>query len=159
MKVSIRQASEADWQTVRAIRLAALQDAPYAFGSTYGRELGFDEETWRSRLRNPDGPTFLAFAGDQAVGIDGVYTARGEPVLVAMWVNPTRRRCGVASALTEAVVEWARARGARRVLLGVAENNDAARRLYERLGFALTGEAEPLQSDPSRLVLEMERPT
>jgi len=41
------------------------------------------------------------------------------------------------------------------VLLGIAEDNDRARQLYESLGFRLTGNNEPLHSDPSRLTLEM----
>jgi GNAT superfamily N-acetyltransferase len=155
MSVTVRQATADDWETVRDIRLAALQEAPYAFGSTYARERDFDEETWRGRLSNPDGPTFLAFDGDNVVGIDGVYTEGGDRILVAMWVAPAARRAGVGAALTNAVCEWARAQGQKRVYLGVAEDNEPARRLYERLGFKMTGKSAPLHSDPARLSLEM----
>ena len=41
--------------------------------------------------------------------------------------------------------------------MGVAEDNDPARRLYERLGFRMTGKSAPLHSDPTRLSLEMAR--
>jgi ribosomal protein S18 acetylase RimI-like enzyme len=156
-KIEIRQQSPDDWRTVRDVRLAALLDAPFAYGSTYDNARGFDEATWRSRLNNPDNPTFLAFDGDQAVGMDGVYVQDGEYTLVAMWVAPAARRLGVGVALTQAVIDWAAAHGARRVLLGVAEGNDAAEQLYKRLGFKLTGRSEPLHSDPSRRVFEMER--
>ena len=155
MTVAVRQATSDDWQTVRDIRLAALQEAPYAFGSTYARERDFDEDTWRDRLSNPDGPTFLAFDGDDAVGIDGVYTEGGDRILVAMWVAPAARRRGVGAALTNAVCDWVKAKGDTRVYLGVAEDNDPARRLYERLGFRMTGKSAPLHSDPTRLSLEM----
>jgi ribosomal protein S18 acetylase RimI-like enzyme len=130
-------------------------DAPYAFGSTYERERNFDERTWRDRLSNPDGPTFLAFEGGVPVGIDGVFSQDGVPYLVAMWVNPRARRSGVAAALTEAVIDWARARGAERLVLSVAEGNDLARRVYERVGFRVTGRTEPLGSDPTRQTVEM----
>jgi hypothetical protein len=89
MNVTVRRATVDDWEIVRDVRLAALQEAPYAFGSTYARERDFDEETWRGRLSNPDGPTFLAFDGDTAVGIDGVHTEDGDRILVAMWVAPS----------------------------------------------------------------------
>jgi len=155
--LEIRQATVEDWQIVRDARLAALRDAPFAFGSTYERERDFDEARWRSRLGNPDGPTFLAFDGARVVGLDGAYMEDGEPVLVAMWVHPDARGRSVGASLTQAVIDWAASRGSRRLLLGVAENNDTARRLYERLGFKMTGRSEPLHSDPSRLVLEMAR--
>jgi GNAT superfamily N-acetyltransferase len=157
MSVTVRQATVGDWQTVRDVRLAALQEAPYAFGSTYARERHFDEETWRGRIGNPDGPTFLAFDGDKAVGIDGVYTENGDRILVAMWVAPSARRSGVGAALTNAVCDWVKAQGDARVYLGVAEDNEPARQLYERLGFTMTGKSAPLHSDPTRLSLEMAR--
>jgi len=155
MAIEIRQATEDEWQTLRRVRLDALLDAPYAFGSTYERDAAFDEATWRSRLSNPENPTFFALIDGEVVGMDGVWTNDGETNLVAMWVAPRARRAGVAAALTHAVIDWAAARGVRQVVLGVAQNNDAARRLYEKLGFTFTGEAEPLMSDPSQLVLEM----
>ena len=155
MPIEIRRATEDDWQVMRDIRLTALQQAPFAFGSTYERERDFDEQTWRARLSNPDGPTFLAFDGDRVVGLDGLYNDDGRLILVAMWVAPGARRAGVGRALTRAAIDWVAARGDQRLLLGVAEDNEPARRLYESLGFQLTGKAEPLHSDPSRLTLEM----
>lgn len=156
MVIEIRRATEDDWQILRDVRLAALQQAPFAFGSTYERERNFDEQTWRARLSNLDGPTFLAFDGDAVVGIDGLYTEEGKRILVAMWVAPDARRGGVGKALTRAVIDWVAARRDERLLLGVAEDNGPARRLYESLGFQFTGKAEPLHSDPTRKTLEME---
>lgn len=155
--IEIREAKADDWRIVRDVRLASLQDAPFAFGSSYERARNYDEQTWRSRLTNPDNPTFLAFDGDEVVGIDGVFTNENEHHLVAMWVSPRARRSGVGAALTQVVLDWAAARGARRVVLGVAQGNEPAQRLYERLGFELTGRSEPLHSDPSRSVFQMLR--
>lgn len=62
--------------------------------------------------------------------------------LYAMWVAPQHRRAGVAAALVEAVVTWARAAGFRRLRLEVADANEAAVRLYERMGFAPTGRTD-----------------
>ena len=53
-------------------------------------------------------------------------------------VDENGRRGGVATALMEAAIEWLRDRGAPRVVLGTAQRNDAAQRLFERLGFRRT---------------------
>ena len=48
------------------------------------------------------------------------------------------RRIGVATALVEAAAQWLRQRGAPRVVLWTADRNDAAQRLFDRLGFRRT---------------------
>ena len=53
-------------------------------------------------------------------------------------VRESDRGSGVATALIEAAMEWMRARGAPRVLLWSADQNDAAQRMFERLGFRRT---------------------
>jgi ribosomal protein S18 acetylase RimI-like enzyme len=53
-------------------------------------------------------------------------------------VLETGRRLGVASALIDAAIEWLRSRGAPRVVLWSADRNEAAQRLFERLGFRRT---------------------
>lgn len=50
--------------------------------------------------------------------------------------------------LVEAVLQWARATGHTRAHLWVIETNHPARCPYERCGFAVTGERQPLPSHP-----------
>jgi hypothetical protein len=57
--VLVREAVTDDWQALRDIRLAAVRDAPYAFGSTYEREAAFAEADWLRRIAN--GGSFLAY--------------------------------------------------------------------------------------------------
>lgn len=45
---------------------------------------------------------------------------------------------GIATALTAAAIEWSRERGVPRVLLWTAAPNEAARRIFARLGFRET---------------------
>jgi ribosomal protein S18 acetylase RimI-like enzyme len=74
-----------------------------------------------------------------------------------MWVDPGHRGTGVAPRLVDAVVGWATDDGARVVSLWVSDGNARARRLYERLGFAGTGERRPLPSDARLEVERLER--
>jgi ribosomal protein S18 acetylase RimI-like enzyme len=53
-------------------------------------------------------------------------------------VDERARRHGLATALIEAAMKWLSDRGAPRVVLGTAEQNEPAQRLFERLGFRRT---------------------
>lgn len=138
-----------EWQEVKGIRLRALADAPYAFGSTLAREAEFDDAEWRRRLES--GNWFLARWKGRPVGIVAVVDEEGIPGeqhLVAMWVEPEHRGTPTATALVEAVCDRALAGNASAVTLWVADGNRRARHFYERVGFTPTGEHQPLPSNP-----------
>jgi GNAT superfamily N-acetyltransferase len=157
--VVVREVTPDDWQTLRDVRLAALQEAPFAFGSTYAREAAFTEEQWRGRI-NDRSVTYLAYLPEnpEPAGLAGVYAPGEVADVVAMWVRPSARGRAVGEALIGATVAWARARDHLDLLLWVTESNTPARRLYERCGFALTGERQPLPSDPTLPEVRMRRP-
>lgn len=160
--LTLRRLEPDDWAEMRDIRLAALQDAPTAFGSTYAREIAFTEADWRKRLTNPEAVTFLADHaefGDGPIGIAGGYVNPDTalPELVAMWVRPDARGRGAAVELVEAVVTWAKSLGVDRIQLWVAESNPAALKLYQRCGFTLTGERGELPHNESITELRMVR--
>jgi GNAT superfamily N-acetyltransferase len=168
--VLVRETVPEDWQALRDIRLAALRDAPDAFGSTYEEQAAFGEADWRRRIANRG--TFLAYlpevsapegsaAGIRAsepVGLVGGYQAApGVIELVSMYVRPEARGRGVGEAMIEAVIGWSRARHATTVHLWVTETNKHACRLYERCGFSLTGERQPLPSNENLTEFGMSR--
>jgi ribosomal protein S18 acetylase RimI-like enzyme len=160
--MSVRRVRADDADLMRDLRLRALREAPMAFGSTYERELAFEREVWESRVReNAEGRDSVAFVLEPAAGM-AVGRFPDDPEiahLYGMWVAPEARRGGSGRALVDAVVAWAVERGARRIVTQVTEGNDAALRLYERAGFADTGEREPLgHSDAMAIVLERPLP-
>jgi ribosomal protein S18 acetylase RimI-like enzyme len=53
-------------------------------------------------------------------------------------VEERGRRRGVATALMDAAMAWLKERGAPRVVLGTAEQNEPAQRLFARMGFRRT---------------------
>ena len=149
--VLVRETVLDDWQALRDIRLEALREAPAAFGSTYEREVVRGETHWRDRIAR--GGTFLAFvpalSASEPAGLIGGY--QEDPVtveLVSMYVRPRARGRGVGEALVATVINWAGQRGASSVHLWVTDTNSHARALYQRCGFTLTGERQPLPSDP-----------
>ena len=155
--VTIVRCAADDWRAYREVRLAALTDAPHAFGSTLARELSLTEAEWRARLVR--GATFMAMVADAragtATGIPGDHPEDAD--LVGMWVDPRWRGRGVGVALVEAVIDWAAKRGFRTVKLWVAVGNGAAEALYRRCGFLRTGRTQPVRPhEPDRLELEMQ---
>ncbi|UKJ65938.1 GNAT family N-acetyltransferase [Cellulosimicrobium cellulans] len=74
-------------------------------------------------------------------------------------LDPGARGTGVARALLRSADALAVELGARTLALWVTATNDRALRLYERAGFARTGETKPLPSDPRLLEVRMVRQT
>lgn len=74
-----------------------------------------------------------------------------------MWVDPRFRRRGVGDALVKHVVDWAAERDYDRVFLWVTDVNVAARRLYERNGFAPTGARQEVREGEPAMEYEMSR--
>ena len=150
MTIEIRPATTDDWSAVRAIRLQALAEAPWAFSSTLDRELAFSEATWR--LRAGTNLTYLAWEGGRAVGTATGYVdpedGRETVHLVAMYVERSVRGTGCSHRLIDAVVASAVAAGATRVLLDVTDVNVVAARCYRRYGFAETGRRQSLRRAP-----------
>jgi GNAT superfamily N-acetyltransferase len=137
------------------VRLAALQEAPYAFGSTYERELEAPEARWRQGLK--DRTRFVADVDGVVAGTvsggDGDTT--GVAAMTAMWVDPRFRHQGVGDLLVKSVMEWARGARYDEMFLWVTEGNDNAERLYKRNGFVRTGADQEVR--PGRLEYEMSR--
>lgn len=159
--VSIQRIAPHNISLFKDVRLRALQEAPYAFGSTYAREVQFDETEWARRVDRWNGLRgvgFVAMDGATACGIAGALLDDNDPTrvqLVSMWTAPTHRQLGIGRLLVDEVLNWARARSVRTMLLMVVENNDSAIRFYERLGFKKTGRTEPYPNNPSVFEYEM----
>jgi len=153
--VVVRQVTEDGWRDLRGIRLAALAEAPTAFGSSLRREEEFDENRWRDWSRSAG--LFMAFAGSSPVGMAACVSGEScsERKLVGMWVDPLWRGRDAASMLVTSVVDWAGTQGAERMSLWVVEGNESARRLYTGRGFEITGSRKPLPSNPELFANEM----
>lgn len=147
----------------RALRLRALKEDPHAFGSTYAKESQLSNADWVKRVERWNGETgigFMAMDDDVACGIAGSFLDQKDPTraeLISMWTAPTHRQRGVGRLLVNKVLNWARGRGARVLLLMVVGNNDSAIRFYERLAFTRTGRTQPYPNDPALIEYEMSR--
>ncbi len=82
---------------------------------------------------------FLATEEDQPVGFVLCRRAADEGEILSMGVVPEERRRGLGRRLVAAALEAASAAGAESLYLEVAEDNRAARGLYQKLGFSPVG--------------------
>ena len=182
--VEIRRAVPDDWAALRRVRIDALTEAPYAFGSTLAGTIDRPEQHWRDRITA--WPQFIAWAGSEPVGLaaglaehledpgrpgnPGPPEDPGRPgdsgswQLISMWVSPQARGQGIADRLVAAVADCARADGAESLTLWVADVSARARAFYQRIGFRSTGRRQLVRPEEpdhweEEQVLDLSRPT
>lgn len=163
--VEILRVAATDAARLKQMRLAALLDAPSAFGSTYESEASRPDDEWVQRAvagsQGHDRATFFAQLHESDVGLVGGHREQpGSSIveLVSMWVAPHVRGQRVGALLVDAVKNWAIETNAMSVSLWVTRGNTPAEHLYQSKGFVATGELQPLPSDASRDEARMHLP-
>lgn len=82
---------------------------------------------------------YLAWEGEAPAGFILVRDLGAEAEILTFGVLPGMRRSGIGRALLDAAVARAGRRGIGTVVLEVAADNEAARRLYDAMGFVQVG--------------------
>jgi GNAT superfamily N-acetyltransferase len=164
--VAIQRLVRGNGDRLRAVRLRALADAPYAFSSSLGRESALGPEFWEQRVAESElgehGVVFVATQGGRDVGMAGGFLMdhSGQVAMLwGMWVDPLARRSGLGQELVAAVAAWARGAGVDQLRLAVTdcEASKPAAALYRGLGFADTGDREPLEWNPALITRVLDR--
>lgn len=104
----------------------------------------YDEAALSALLRDPNRPVFAAMEGDAMLGYafcifqevkqDGALADRKNLYIDDLCVDEGVRGKGVAKALYDAVLDWAREQGCDAVTLNVWCGNDRAMAFYEKCG-------------------------
>lgn len=132
-----------DWRLWREFRLAALAEAPGAFGSTLAEWSGAadTEQRWRARLEGVALNLVVTCDGEAAGMVSATAPDGDRPAeLISMWVAPTSRGRGVGDEAIRQILAWVRENfPTSDVELSVKTNNEHAIRLYERHGFVDAG--------------------
>lgn len=164
--VNIRRIRVDESDVWRATRLAALQDAPDAFGPTAEETLARPLTHWTDRIEDAATSDHLAvFAATQGgrwVGLAGAgstwsndTTPTNTRHIGSIWIEPSVRGAGLLPRLLDALYDWSVATGARRLALDVTETNERAITVYERYGFRASGRRHPLRSGSDLDEIEM----
>jgi RimJ/RimL family protein N-acetyltransferase len=155
--VLIRPTRTKDAAAHRALRLEGLQAHPEAFGAEYATSAARPIEYWQERMHSgaggEQGITYVADAAGELIGMTALVRNDGAKMqhagsIFSVYTRTDWRGTGVADALIEACVAYARELGLRLVRLGVVTTNASAIRLYQRCGFTVYGvEPETIQYD------------
>ena len=100
----------------------------------------FDATAWTpaqfwSELAQPTREYVVAEGDEGVIGYAGLFALPPDSDIQTIAVAPSAQGTGLGRRLAEHVMERARERGCGHMMLEVRADNDAARRLYERLGF------------------------
>jgi RimJ/RimL family protein N-acetyltransferase len=159
---TIRRIQIGESDLFRQIRLRALEEAPYAFSSTYASTLQRSEESWHgqadSTAQGSDRATFIAFSDDEPIGIAALYRLEDQAevgALLQVWVTPEHRGTGVAWELMDAIFEWAGENNFCTILSRVRDGNTRAYQFYIKYGFSISDEFASSDFDGVCLVKEV----
>lgn len=146
----IEPLSSDEWLELRRIRLSALEESPHAFLSTYERESAYERDQWRAEFIR--GSWYVGTFESRTVSLLGATREPDMPVhqcyLEYLWICPGYRRSGVGFGMLTAVLRHLRESGVRTVFLWVLDENEAARRLYRRIGFVSANHRQTLPLRP-----------
>ncbi len=131
---ALRDAVDADYESLYALHVATMRDAVAA---TWGWDAAVQQAMFRERWDASD-RQIIVVDGEDA-GVLAITTTDGEVVIDLIEVDPRHQRRGIGSAVIRDVLAEAHGRGVP-AGLAVLKANPAAKRLYERLGFAVREE-------------------
>ena len=111
-------------EALARLHAACFEDGPRPWTAAEFAQFARDDDT--VIVEKPGGVAVLRCVLDEAE-------------LLTIAVAPEKRREGLGRVLLDGVIAAARERGAVKIFLEVAADNAAARRLYARAGFVLSG--------------------
>ena len=145
--------------SLAALRWWHIQDVLSLEADLFGAEQWSAAMFW-NELAN--GHHYVAaFEEEALVGYGGLaVTGPSEAWVNNIAVRRDRQRLGIGRLLLESLLEHARSRGARSVLLEVAADNKPAQNLYDAYGFAVVGLRRKYYeaSDTDALVMRRDEP-
>jgi RimJ/RimL family protein N-acetyltransferase len=152
--ITTRRIQSGEAELFKKLRLLSLQDAPYAFSSSYESALRRTDVSWREQAERTaqgmDRATFISFSDEEPVGMAALYRLENQAdvgELLQVWVAPEYRRKKVAKNLMDAVFTWAGENNFRKIIASVRWENARAIQFYLKYGFLLQ------DTDASEVVL------
>lgn len=135
--MEVRRLRKDEGDVLRALRLSALRDSPWAFSGSLEMEESLPSSEFsrmaEDRAVSEKDAVFVAADETGFVGLIGAFfdNNSGEPFISSMWVAPSHRRRGVGAMLVGAAQLWLASLGATKVYAWVTSANANAIAFYE----------------------------
>lgn len=136
----IRKLTKEDWESLREIRLKALEEHPGNFSARLDDVSSKNESYWHDLLDSKGKCIFGLFEGANLIGIssifdEGFYDGRKFGSLHMSYIKPDYRNRHLSRLFYEARIKWAREHEIQSLHVSHRENNEASRKAIERQGF------------------------
>jgi RimJ/RimL family protein N-acetyltransferase len=159
MQVLIQPAAKSDAQRLRSLRLAALKDAPYAYGAKYEVDKDKPISVWQESLEISN--WFFASIDGEDIGLVGVEKAGTDRIsdcwIFGWWIAEQYRGQGVVKLMLEEIDKFCLENNWLHQGLGVWPENQRAVAAYIKLGFVSGKELIPSRSIPDQMYQPMYR--
>lgn len=152
--ITIRRLAPRDADAILAIQsqcpeLAQWSKQDYEAMSE-GNSIGWVASPFLTAAESPASPAASAIAGFITARL-----AADEVEILNLGVSPEQRRRGIAEALLNAALEWARENRARQVFLEVRVSNNPAIQFYKKAGFHPIGRRANYYTSPVEDALQL----
>ncbi len=117
----------------------------------------WSRESFEYELANEYARLFVALCGGAVIGYISAFNVSGEVSLGNLAVKKEYRKAGVATALLNKLESVSRAQNAEFITLEVRASNEAAIRLYDKLGFVRSGLRKGFYQNPSEDAILMKK--
>ena len=159
MQVLIQQAAKFEAERLRALRLLALKDAPYAYGAKYEVDKDKSLTFWQESLELSN--WFFASIDKEDIGLIGAEKAGTDRIsdcwIFGWWIAPPYRGQGVVKLMLDEIDRFCIKNNWLHQGLGVWPENQRAVAAYTKLGFVSGKELIPSRSIPDQMYLPMYR--
>lgn len=108
----------------------------------------WSENALSDELRNNFARFFVAECDGAVAGYIGAHNILGEVYITNVAVSKAFRRNGIAEKLIKTLVEYCENEGMEFVTLEVRRSNEAAKKLYAKMGFREVGERKDFYENP-----------
>ncbi|MCG8409123.1 MAG: GNAT family N-acetyltransferase [Phycisphaerales bacterium] len=146
--ITIRPLTKADAESYREIRLEMLESAPEAFSSDYEQNKRSSLRDFANRIQTDEDNFIIgAFVNSKMVGTGGFYRESSRKLrhrghVWGVFVKQEERGQGIARKICqELIARVGRVDGLEQIHIAVTSTNQAAKRLYESMGFVAYGKA------------------